>query len=591
MSKVRILPEALSNKIAAGEVVERPASVVKELVENALDAGSTKIMVEIESGGRSLIRVSDNGKGMGRDDALLSLERYATSKILEDKDLFQIRTLGFRGEALPSIAAVSRFQLVTREKGAASGTQIVVEGGKIKDVSDAGAPPGTLVEVKQLFFNTPARRKFLKTINTEMGHIADTVSCIALGRPEVQFRLLHNARSVKNWSVSPEPIQRAVDVLGKELSSDLHRLKFESEGVSIAGWISSSRITRSTPRGIYIYVNGRYVRDRMIQHALFEGYHGRLMKGQYPVAVLLVSVPFDRVDVNVHPAKNEIRFAEQQNVHKQVLRSVSETLGREDRPKWTPSKAAATPSEPAMSQRPGVSETLSTYKPKEDRSPFQKEKRPAAIRPIDTEGQENLWKPHFFSGLRVVGQIRNTYIICEAQDALVLIDQHAAHERVLFEQLSKSAETTGTIRQTLLLPETVELGFREADILERMIPELKHFGLEVEPFGGNTFAIKAVPDFLQGRAAKPLVLDLVEKIAAGAGGRAPSGLKAVQEQCLILIACHGAIRANQQLTEEQMKALLAQLDECATPSHCPHGRPTWIRWSSGSLEKSFRRTV
>ncbi|MEE8398406.1 MAG: DNA mismatch repair endonuclease MutL [Desulfobacterales bacterium] len=583
MSEVRILPEILSNKIAAGEVVERPASVVKELVENALDAGSTKIMVEIEKGGRSLIRVSDNGTGMGRDDALLSLERYATSKISEDRDLFQIKTLGFRGEALPSIAAVSRFHLITREKEEASGTGIVVEGGKIKEVSEAGAPPGTLVEVKQLFFNTPARRKFLKTINTEMGHIADTLSSIALSRPEVQFRLLHNGKPVKSWSVSPELVQRVVDVLGKELGSDLHRLTLESDAVSITGWISSSRITRSTSRGIYIYVNGRFVRDRMIQHGLIEGYHGSLMKGQYPVAVLLVTVPFDRVDVNVHPAKNEVRFVEQQNIHQQVIRSVSETLHRSDRPKWTPSK-------PAVSQTSGVSEPRFTFRPAEERIPFRKEEPAETMRPVGIKEQETLWEQQFFSDLRLIGQAHSTYIICEAQDALVLIDQHAAHERVLFEQLRRRSATAHAISQTLLLPETVDLGFREAVILEDMIPDLKRFGLEVEPFGGNTFAIKAVPDFLAGRPAKPLVLEMVEQIAAE-GGSGSSGVKAAQEQCLILIACHGAIRANQQLTEKQMKALLAQLDECETPSHCPHGRPTWIRWTSGSLEKSFRRIV
>jgi DNA mismatch repair protein MutL len=286
-SKIKILPEILSNKIAAGEVVERPSSVVKELVENALDANSTRIIVEVEKGGRSLIRVSDNGEGMGHDDALLAIERYATSKIYKDQDLFSIKTLGFRGEALPSIASVSRFSLMTRDKKAEAGTEIIVEGGKIKNVSDVGAPTGTMITVKQLFFNTPARRKFLKTINTEMGHIADTMANIALGWPHVQFKLLHNAKTVKSWSLASDHVDRIADVLGKGVKDDLHRIQFGESNLSVAGWISDPRVTRSTSRGIYLYVNGRFVRDRTIQHALLSGYTSRLMKGRFPVAHFL----------------------------------------------------------------------------------------------------------------------------------------------------------------------------------------------------------------------------------------------------------------------------------------------------------------
>jgi len=334
MSKIKILPEILSNKIAAGEVVERPASVVKELVENALDAGSTRVVVDVEKGGRSLLRVSDNGAGMGHDDALLALERYATSKIFKDQDLFSINTLGFRGEALPSIAAVSRFNLTTRPASADSGTEIVVEGGKIKNVSEIGAPVGTMITVRQLFYNTPARRKFLKTIGTEMGHIADMVARIALGNSAVQFRLTHNGKRVKNWSAAPETFARVVDVLGSDLKSSLHAVEFCNDGISISGWISLPRASRRTSRGIYIYVNGRFVRDRIVQHALFEGYTQRLVKGQFPVAVIFIDVPPDAVDVNVHPTKNEVRFARQRDVHEAVRRAVAQTLYEKDRPGW-----------------------------------------------------------------------------------------------------------------------------------------------------------------------------------------------------------------------------------------------------------------
>ena len=338
MSKIKILPEILSNKIAAGEVVERPASVVKELVENSLDADSSRIMIDIENGGRSLIRVSDNGSGMGRDDALLALERYATSKIYKDQDLFRINTLGFRGEALPSIASVSKFTLVSRDPTADAGTEICVEGGKIKNVTEIGAPKGTMITIRQLFFNTPARRKFLKTIGTEMGHIADKVSSIALGHPTVQFRLTHNEKVVKDWPPTAEPLDRVVDVLGGDLRNTLHAIKFQNKAVSISGWISSPRITRRTSRGLYIYVNGRFVRDRIVQHALFEGFSQRLVKGQFPLAALFITVPFEEVDVNVHPTKNEVRFARQKDIHEAVRQAVSQSLFEADQSSWATRK-------------------------------------------------------------------------------------------------------------------------------------------------------------------------------------------------------------------------------------------------------------
>ena len=326
MSKIKILPEILSNKIAAGEVVERPASVVKELVENSLDAGSTRIRIEIEKGGRALIRVSDNGFGMSHDDALLALERYATSKIYKDQDLFSIRTLGFRGEALPSIASVSRFVLTTRESASDGGTEIKVEGGKIKAVSEIGAPAGTMVSVKQLFYNTPARRKFLKSIGTEMSHIADIVSSTAMGRPDIQFKLIHNAKTIKNWSPTTSPFDRVIDVVGKDLETALHPIEFVSNGISISGWISSPQITRKTSRGMFVYVNDRFVRDRIVQHALFQGYSQRLVKGQFPIAIIFIRVPFDQVDINVHPTKNEVRFGQQQQIHDAVKEAVAQTL-------------------------------------------------------------------------------------------------------------------------------------------------------------------------------------------------------------------------------------------------------------------------
>ncbi len=600
MSKIKILPEILSNKIAAGEVVERPSSVVKELVENALDAKSTRIIIEVEKGGRSLIRVSDNGTGMDHDDALLALERYATSKIYHDQDLFSISTLGFRGEALPSIAAVSRLTLVSATETSEAGTEIVVEGGKIKKVFEVGAPAGTMITVKQLFFNTPARRKFLKTINTEMGHIADTIAGIALAWPDVHFRLLHNRKIVKSWSAASDPVDRVTDVLGKGMKNNLYQIEFNDAYIAIAGWTSSSRITRSTSQGIYVYVNGRIVRDRVIQHALVEGYSQRLMKGRFPLAVIFISIPFDQVDVNVHPTKNEIRFADQQRVHEAVKRAVLQTVDLADRPKWA---AAKLPEKELSEKKPYVSESVAQYIRSEKETPLQ-DPELSLVCPIPTIGKEpktdlqpasgltveqaSLWGKKFIGDLRVIGQLHNTYILCETGEGLVLIDQHAAHERILFEQLKKRSSALTKESQKLLMPEVVDLGYRESGLLEKLIPDLQELGLEIEPFGGNTFVVKSIPAILEGREIKPIITEIVEKMVEI--GFTP-GLKKAIDECLMLMACHGAIRANQPLSDKQIKALLDRLDKCDNPSNCPHGRPTWIRWTKYFLEKSFKRIV
>jgi DNA mismatch repair protein MutL len=634
MSKIKILPEILSNKIAAGEVVERPASVVKELVENALDAGSSRIMIEIEKGGRSMIRVSDNGSGMGRDDALLALERYATSKIYKDQDLYQIQTLGFRGEALPSIASVSRFTLVSREQSADVGTEITVEGGKIKNVSDIGAPKGTMITIRQLFFNTPARRKFLKTVGTEMGHIADNVGSMALGHPGIQFRLSHNEKIVKDWPPATEPLDRVVDVLGSDLKNELRAIDFQNDVVAISGWVSSPRTTRRTSRGLYIYVNGRFVRDRVIQHALFEGFSQRIVKGQFPVAALFITVPFEDVDVNVHPTKNEVRFARQRDVHEAVRQAVSQTLFTADRSSWAtrksfkneefdkPQRVAETgirefglrpggaidayAPEGRWTAESGTKPSFDRFQPKmPDTEEFvergiyeepatrnaqraTRNSQPPTTKPqlATPNPQTAIWQKKRFGNMRIIGQLHNTYIVCEAEAGLILIDQHAAHERILFEQFNQRAADAPKAAQRLLVPESIELGYREAGVLEKIIPDLASLGLDIEPFGGNTFVIKSIPSQLAERDVKPLVVGIVEKIVEIGFS---SGLAEVLAECRMVMACHGAIRANQALSEAQIKGLLAQLDDCQNPSHCPHGRPTWIRWDIQTLERSFKR--
>ena len=626
MSRIKILPEILSNKIAAGEVVERPASVVKELVENALDAGGSRIIVEVAGGGKSLIRVSDDGIGMSHDDALLALERYATSKIYKDRDLFDIRTLGFRGEALPSIAAVSRLSLVTREKQADSGTEIVVDGGKIRQVSETGTPAGTMISVKQLFFNTPARRKFLKTVNTEMGHVADTLSSIAMGWPDVRFRLLHNERLVKDWPAASDPADRAADVIGGNVRSHLIPILLDHPALAVSGWLAAAGEVRSTTRGIYICVNGRYVKDRIIRHALLEGYAGRLMKGRFPVAALFLRVPFDRVDVNVHPTKHEVRFADARTIHDAIAGVVAETLLQTD--PWRPKSPerertghdrgeemacpgigernrapgdrqwiAATDDPPeGRDHRPGtaaVAEKPSGFRGEAPSRPVEPKTAgtaSAGSAPDRTQAvsgvQRPIWQKRRLAQARIIGQFHGTYIVCETDDGLMLVDQHAAHERITYEQLKSRAAAEPARVQKLLMPETIDLGYREADALDRLLDAFGTLGFEIEPFGGNTFVVRAVPAILSGRQIAPMIVESVEKaVTIGFG----AGLEKALDECLMLMACHGAIRANQDLSEMEIRRLLADLDRCDNPSHCPHGRPTWIRWSLRELEKTFRR--
>jgi DNA mismatch repair protein MutL len=596
VSFIRILPEILSNKIAAGEVVERPASVVKELVENSLDAGSTRIVIDVESGGRGLIRVSDNGSGMSRDDALLCIERYATSKIITEKDLFAIKTLGFRGEALPSIAAVSRFVLETRATGDETGTRLEIEGGKIRNVSEVGVPEGTMVAVRDLFFNTPARRKFMKGSGTETAYIADTLAGMALGWPQVRFSFLHNGRNVKNWPSVSDSLERAVDILGRDIHKDLRPLSFQSDTLRISGWVGLPGIERATSRGIYIFVNRRIARDRTVQHALFEGYSGRLMKGRFPVAVIFITVPEDQVDVNVHPAKSEVRFVCQKTVHEAVIKAVSDALARNPDPRWAgpPQRLLSVPSsekERGEEKRFGVGEPIRSYEPSEMQfhsgKGYPLEEVQAEIRPPVSDEQASLWEKRRFSDLRIIGQVHGTYILCETGNGFLLIDQHAAHERVVFEQFKHRGSSRSA--QRLLIPETLDLGHVEAELMKQLIPVLKETGFEVEPFGGHTFVIHSVPELLEGKNCGPLLTEMAEKTAE-IGVSLAADTRRVTDECLKLIACHGAIRAGQTLLLPEMQHLLFQLDQCLDPHHCPHGRPTWIQWDLRFLEKSFGRT-
>jgi DNA mismatch repair protein MutL len=479
-----------------------------------------------------------------------------------------------------------------------------------------------MVTIRQLFFNTPARRKFLKTVGTEMSHIAERVASIALSQPGVQFRLTHNDKIVKDWPGTATPFDRVVDVLGGDLKNDLLPVESQSDPVGVSGWISSPRATRRTSRGIYIFVNRRFVHDRTVQHALFEGYSQRLVKGQFPLAVLFISVPYEEVDVNVHPTKNEVRFARQNEVHEAVRRTIAQTLYEMERAGWhAKGTSGDMEAHAAIRQDFGIRtakvgkkrlefgrmkveegnsdwKLASNFQPQassieypgsaEQSAAFNEELATHYQQPALNTSQTAIWQKKRFGDMRIIGQLHNTYIVCEADAGLILIDQHAAHERVLFETLSSRAAGTKPASQRLLVPETIEMGFRESGVLEKLLAELAELGLEIEPFGGNTFVVKAVPTLLTDREVKPLVLEIVEKIAEIGSGPAFSEML---DQCRMVMACHGAIRANQALTEKQIKGLLLQLDDCQNPSHCPHGRPTWLRWEIRELEKSFKRIV
>lgn len=614
MTQIKVLPETLSNKIAAGEVVERPASVVKELLENSLDAGATRILIDIEKGGHSLIQIIDNGSGMSADDALLSVERHATSKIRTDDDLFSISTLGFRGEALASISSVSHFILTTRDAASDSATQIDMKGGKITSVKSVPASVGTAIIVKDLFYNVPARRKFLKAVSTEMAHITDTLQSLALAHPTVFFRLTHNGREIKTWSAtSKKAADRVLEVLGSAVQDRLYEFHAHKESIKVSGWLVSSRYPKPSGKSIYIFVNGRYIRDRSILSAIMQGYQGRLMKGEFPQVILFLEVPPHEVDVNVHPTKQEVRFANQRDVYTIVHEVISQTLQQREAPLWgnapvssmdTSDVDRSTPIFGLRENTPRISETPA-FSPRKPLSPSASVSYGSSIKPpspiaptapsftkpsytTEATDQSTLWKAPRFASLEIIGQFHNTYILCETPDSrLILIDQHAAHERITFERLKKMRQEQTIEVQRLLMPETLDLRFAQADMLERNVSVFKEIGFDIEAFGGTTFLVKEIPSLLAGKEIAPVLVELLEKTDVD---MQPQAIADKMDHYLHTIACHASIRAHQKLRTDEIKKLLEEMDEYDLSGNCPHGRPTWIEHTVADIEKAFRRT-
>lgn len=603
--RINILPETLTNKIAAGEVVERPASVIKELIENSLDAGATDVCVEIIAGGRRRIRVTDNGHGMSREDALLSLERHATSKIAADSDLDRILTLGFRGEALPSIASVSRFTLATRETAAPEGTEIIVEGGRIREVRACGMASGTVVSVEQIFYNLPARLKFMKSAETETGHVADIVSRMAVSRPDVAFSCSCDDRELLRLQRS-DLQRRLAQVIGRESSRHLYPVTSEGGYAAITGFVSGPALVRSGTQAIYTYINGRYIRDRVVHHSVMQAYRGVIDRGRYPVVALFIGIPPEEVDVNVHPTKHEVRFRRQSVVHDAIQGAVEEVLRRSP---WladqtaklvTPNSSTgqayrervaaaaqaslslmSTPVPLSLQSGETIVESATSFSPPEQNTIvsephtlFQQEQCPE-----ETGG--------YFSSLSIIGQFHNEYILCQSGSELVVIDQHAASERVAYQLLKQQCLDGAIESQRLLFPATVELSFSEVAVANRFSADLSRIGFELEPFGGTTIMVSSVPRLVVAQDPILLVRDiLADLVRFGTSAAFNDAL----ESLLSRVACHSVIRGIHALDNRQIKALLCRMDKTDFAASCPHGRPVSHVVTLAELQKIFKRT-
>lgn len=618
MNRIRLLPEQVANQIAAGEVVERPASVVKELVENSLDAGATRLTVEIQAGGRSLIRVTDDGIGMSRDDALLCLERHATSKIVRAEDLSSIATLGFRGEALPSIASVSRFTLTTRERDSDNpeGTQIVINGGKIVDVKAGGSATGATIEVRQLFFNLPARRKFLRTEETESAHIQHYLTLAALAFPAVAFEFLKDARLVwqlpaiktaDKWVAARERL-RALQGNDEKLLTVDFTAQFpvmadnaESETAaapatfSIWGLIGAPGVSRATRQDQHIFVNRRPVENRGINFALLEGYHTALMKGRYPVCCLFIELDPAEVDVNIHPAKREVKFHNERAVRQWVAQAIREALLKfhSSTVKPAPMVEPVRPPAPLPVPAPApVPVARAVEFPNWPGPPPPAKAAPLAPAPTPTASPAAPAVAHPSAllqvPLRLVGVVGRLYVVLESDRGLVLLDQHAAHERILFEQMMRRLEGDGTSpSQRLLLPETIELSARDAQFLREQLPTLTRLGVGLSEFGERTFLLDALPPFVKASEPRRFVLELADELKAA--GQAVNSLR-LGEHTIAKTVCRHSVKANDLLAGPELENLIEDLRHCAMPYTCPHGRPTLIEMNFRELEKKFGRS-
>ena len=620
MGQIRLLPETVASQVAAGEVVERPASVVKELIENSIDAGAQKIDIIIRRGGISLVRVIDDGYGMDRDDALLSLERHATSKIRSAADLQAVATLGFRGEALPSIASVSRFRLTTREAGALAGTEIVVNGGRLEIVRDGGEAPGTQVEVRSLFYNLPARRKFLRSENTESRNIEHQIHLQAIGHPQIGFSLLRDDRVLFQLPAAATLGDRVRDLYGVELLERLVAVNGTAlPKVQISGFIGRAGVSRQTRTQQLVFVNGRAIDSSLITAAIREGYHTALMRGQYPVTFLFLELDPAVVDVNVHPAKREVRFRDPTAVREAIVRCIQNIL-EDGRAAWQEKFRAPLSSPPVspnaspdLRLRPEVSAPVESHRELPYPGPavagvvdagraqaYSIGATPETVeqalrlqtKTVDSasdahalQRQSSKTAPQQF---QIIGVLNKLYVLMENADGLVLVDQHAAHERILFEELRRRMEEQGVPTQKLLLPQTFDVPPRDADWIERNISILQKMGIGIESFGPGTFKIDSVPSFLSVSDPAQFMRKVMDDLNSATNSASAMRLG---EEMIAKSVCRHAVKANDPLRYPEVEKLIRDLLDCDLPYCCPHGRPTMIQISLLELEKKFGRKV
>lgn len=652
MNKIKILPDNLANQIAAGEVVERPASVVKELIENALDAGAKRLQIDIELGGRRLMRIIDDGEGMNRDDAVLAFERHATSKIRQLEDLSTIQTLGFRGEALASIASVGKVELITKTADSTAATRVYIEGGKIIDVKDAARNNGTTITVRDLFFNTPARRKFMRSEATENYHITSIITHYALANPNISFVLTNNGRESFRFSPAKDLRERAYQILGGDLLESLLEVNGGREFIAkISGYVSAPRERRTTRDAQYFFINGRFVRDKVISKGLLEGYRAVLPHGVYPVAVMFLEIPSEEVDVNVHPAKTEVRFRRADAVKDVIAEAVRKALannGLVDLHTWehakfnqigqvqiSDSRLQISDSKPERIETPtfeqpkidfqilnselenAVSKLEETFEIPVETSNFERivENRVesfeskfqipnksniqhptskiesyAFLPPVDsalkaTKSIEvNSLSP---TGIRPVGQLHNSYIIAVDNEGLLLIDQHVAHERILFDKFRKKVGEKRIESQNLLLPETFDLTPAQVSSFDLVEDELEGLGFGVMRLSGRTIAIKAVPTDLPPSEVRNLLAEILDTVEAEKRGNA---IENIRDDIAATMACKAAVKVNMKLTPEKMQWMIDNLITNSAATTCPHGRPIILRLTMRDIERSFHRT-
>jgi DNA mismatch repair protein MutL len=618
MSKIRILPEILANKIAAGEIVERPASIVKELLENSIDAGARSIHVAVESGGKKLVLVRDDGLGMGEDDALLAFEHHATSKIQTAEDLAAISTLGFRGEALPSIAAVSRLSLKTRvgnDPAVLAGTEILMQGGTVRSVKPTSWDSGTEVTVRDIFFNLPARRKFLKSNETELSHITRLVTHYALAYPEMRYRLESEGRKLLDVVSVPTTRERVFQLFGEQFLANLVELEGSTGQVSVRGFASKPHEQRTNPYSQFFYVNRRMVRDKVITSALRQAYRNVIPASAYPVALIFLELPFDEVDVNAHPAKIEIRFRQQGLVHDLVRDTIQRALvgihaipayeyrgGTLPADGWDQSgkeaQAGGASTEAAPQLQLGMPARESELFQRAFNYPFREVPSNVALHGFDHHALK--LRPDLLVGsplekeatafdsgrIRILGQMHESYIIACDSEGLLIVDQHVAHERILYEKLAGARLKNAVEAQGLLVPQTIELAPHQLAILDAVLPELTRNGFQVEHFGGSAVLVRAVPAIARNSDCDKLLSEIIDGLETE---DRTVDVDRVRDRIAVSTACHAAIKVNMALSAEKMQWLLDELGRTRIPTSCPHGRPVILRFSLYEIERNFGR--